>query len=224
MQLQPYTPELLEGHILLARATEYALLKHYRQVRKGTAIPYASHLLQVAGLVLEYGGTLEQAVAGVLHDAIEDTSATLADIQQRFGPKVAAILEACTDTEESDTPCSCAYDDGGRDACLVHGPSVEKVKAPWRERKMRHLAKLAEVTPEAAVVIACDKLHNLRTQISDLMHAGKTVTFNASYADRRWLQVETFEALRTKLPERLRAELAAAAHEWENLNDLAQTR
>lgn len=199
MQLQDHSQELIDGHAILAAAVAYAADAHYRQVRKGTTIPYVSHLLQVAGLVLEHGGSLEVAAAGALHDALEDTSATVDEVRKVFGDKIADILVECTDTTPEGSP---------------------EHKAPWIERKTAHLTKLHRVSKDAALVIACDKLHNLRTQIYDLAHAHKTVAFNAPYTDRRWLAYQTLEALRGLIPERLYFELADATHDWADLNEL----
>lgn len=172
MQTQDLTPELREGHAKLARAVSLACSYHQQQVRKGTTIPYVSHLLQVAGLVLEYGGDLEQAAAGVLHDALEDTDADPGDIVAACGGRVWAIVVECTDTH-----------------------------------------------PSAALVIACDKLHNIRTQIGDLHHGGKTVKFNASYEARKVVQINSIVALYGKISERLYADLCDAHEEWEQLHE-----
>lgn len=202
MQTQDLTPELREGHAKLARAVSIAASYHRQQVRKGTTIPYVSHLLQVAGLVLEYGGDLEQAAAGVLHDALEDTDANPGDIVAACGGRVSAIVVECTDTN----------DDGTAD------PTA---KAPWAERKARHLGKLQSISTSAALVVACDKLHNIRTQVADLHHNNKTVEFNAPYEARKAVQVEAIVALQDKISERLYADLCDAHEEWEQLHELA---
>src|SRR5581483_712539 len=93
-----------------AEAVAWAAELHGSQVRKGTSIPYLTHLLAVSSLVWEHGGDEEDAIAGLLHDAIEDTDATAADIEARFGAKVATIVLACSDT-------------------------TVRPKPPWRKRK-----------------------------------------------------------------------------------------
>ena len=80
-----------------ARAVEVACSLHRKQVRKGTDVPYEAHLLGVASLVLEGGGNQKEAIAALLHDALEDTSATPKQIRKRFGRKVARIVVECTD-------------------------------------------------------------------------------------------------------------------------------
>lgn len=197
MQTIPDSKKLIDGHAMIARAVIVACSKHRTQVRKGTTIPYISHLFAVAGLVLEHGGSLAQATAGVLHDVVEDTTATNDDVRTEFGDEIADIVEACTDTS---------------------GDATGAAKAPWRERKQKHLATLAHVSREAALVIACDKLHNLRTQISDLLATGHTVEFNASRDDREWLHLETLCILRELIPMRLANELTQATSVWHDLS------
>lgn len=124
----------------LADALDAALAFHGGQTRKDGS-PYVSHLLQVAGLVLEHGGSTEQAVAALLHDVVEDTPATFEDVRTRFGDAVAAIVESCTDSVD-----------------LPRGP------ATWRARKDLYLSHLRTASSDAALVSACDTLHNLRSR------------------------------------------------------------
>src|ERR1700729_817032 len=127
------------------QALVYAAHIHGGQVRKGTtAIPYLSHLLMVAGLVLEYGGDEDEAIAGLLHDAVEDQGglARRLDIERRFGPRVAEIVDGCTDAEVSPKP-------------------------PWRARKEAYLQHLETVSASARLVSAADKLANVRSIIKD---------------------------------------------------------
>src|SRR5579875_3111083 len=89
----------------LSEAASFALIIHARQTRKGTDIPYISHLLGVASLVLEHGGDEEQAMAAMLHDAIEDQGAHQEPlILERFGARVARIVRACTDADTLPKP------------------------------------------------------------------------------------------------------------------------
>ncbi len=136
----------------LTDALAFALDAHGAQTRKGRDIPYASHLLQVAGLVLEHGGDAELAVAGLLHDVLEDCATVdAAGLRERFGPRVSRIVEACTDTLPGDSP---------------------EAKSPWPERKRRYLARIAEADADTHLVVACDKLHNLRALLADLESEG----------------------------------------------------
>ncbi|MCP5043933.1 MAG: HD domain-containing protein, partial [bacterium] len=75
---------------------------HDGQYRKGTGIPYVSHVLQVAGIALEHGADEDQAIAALLHDVVEDTHYSGADMAERFGDRVAKIVLDCSDTEDPD--------------------------------------------------------------------------------------------------------------------------
>lgn len=128
-------------------ALGWAAELHSFQTRKGKPVPYIAHLIAVSGLVWEDGGTEDQAIAGLLHDAIEDQGQSHASIQQRFGQTVADIVQACTDTD---------------------GPTeVGAVKAPWIERKTAYIEKLADKPAEAWLVTAADKAHNARDMVLD---------------------------------------------------------
>lgn len=114
---------------------------HARQPRKGSTTPYAAHLLSVAALVLEGGGDEDQAIAALLHDAAEDQGGmpTLENIRERFGARVAGIVEGCTDSFAEKEP-----------------------KAPWQERKDEHLARLVHADADLRLVYTADKIHNIR--------------------------------------------------------------
>lgn len=172
----------------LARGLAFALAAHGAQTRKGTQIPYVSHLLQVSGLALEYGGDVVQATAALLHDVVEDTPATLEEVTAEFGAEVAAIVADCTDTQEDETP--------------TH-------KRPWPLRKQAYVLRLAGVPTRSALVVGCDKLHNMRTLVGSLESegAGVLARFNAPPVQQRWLHEELLAALQGKLPAGLYAEL-----------------
>ena len=168
----------------LARALAFALAAHGAQTRKGSQIPYVSHLLQVCGLVLEAGGDMDQATAALLHDVVEDTPATLEQVAAEFGAGVAAIVADCTDTQADETPTS---------------------KRPWRERKQSHVVHLRGVSNHSALVVGCDKLHNMRTLVASIEQDGVATLkrFNAPPDQQRWLHGELLAALQGKLPETL---------------------
>ena len=131
----------------LHAALDYAAEAHQAQLRKGTNTPYLSHLLGVASLVLENGGDEDQAIAGLLHDVLEDAGLEHAEvIRERFGDRVLAIVEACTDGT----------------------PDAVGNKAPWRHRKQAYLDHLEAAQQDAVLVSACDKLHNARAIAMDL--------------------------------------------------------
>lgn len=136
-------------------AVAYAAELHADQVRKGTDIAYLSHLLAVAGLVLEAGGDEEMAIAGLLHDAAEDQGgeATLHVIEGRFGPRVASMVRGCSDT-------------------LVADPAH---KEEYAGRKARYIEALARADVDTVTVSAADKVHNARTLVTDLRLHGLIV-------------------------------------------------
>lgn len=125
-------------------ALAFARHLHDDQQRKGSDIPYFAHLLSVTALVLENGGGEDEAIAAVLHDAVEDQggAATLAVIRERFGATVAAIVEGCSDTDLDPKP-------------------------PWRKRKEDYIAGVRHASPSVRLVSACDKLHNARSILHD---------------------------------------------------------
>jgi (p)ppGpp synthase/HD superfamily hydrolase len=133
-------------------ALVYAVNLHHGQPRKGRNVPYASHLLGVTSLVIEEGGTEDQAIAALLHDAVEDQGGmpTLLDIRERFGEHVGDIVEACTD-------------------------SFEQPKPPWRERKEAYIAHLPEAPRDALLVSVADKVHNARSILIDLRSEGMSL-------------------------------------------------
>lgn len=134
------------------QALLYACLIHSGQVRKASNVPYIAHLLSVAGLALEYGGDEDEAIAALLHDAVEDAGgkARAADLRLRFGERVAEIVDGCTDADAHPKP-------------------------PWLERKRDYIARLGTVSPSARFVSCCDKLHNARSIVSDLRQHGERV-------------------------------------------------
>ncbi|MEB3299217.1 MAG: HD domain-containing protein [Candidatus Sericytochromatia bacterium] len=157
-------------------ALVHAAELHKDQTRKGTSVPYVSHLLAVAALVLEDGGSKDEAIAALLHDGPEDQGgeAVLEDIRTKFGPLVAEIVEACSD-------------------------SFEIPKPAWRPRKERHIAHLLELARgEGALrhakagqlvrVVLADKLSNLRSIRADHLVMGERSwgRFNGGRYDTLW--------------------------------------
>jgi (p)ppGpp synthase/HD superfamily hydrolase len=132
-------------------ALAYAAELHRTQTRKGGHVPYLGHLLSVAGLVIEAGGSETQAIAGLLHDAVEDQGgpSTLAEIKRRFGDDVALIVSECSDTDQIPKP-------------------------PWQERKSRYIQHLAEASDDTILVSLADKVDNARAIVRDLrIHGSK---------------------------------------------------
>lgn len=135
------------------QALLYASAAHRQQPRKGTPVPYLSHLLGVASIVLTYGGTENQAIGGLLHDTVEDCGAEHEPvIGELFGDEVLHIVLACTD---ANVPAG-------------------QAKADWRTRKEQYLGHLQELPPgDPALLVSCsDKLHNAQAILADLETIG----------------------------------------------------
>lgn len=134
----------------LAEAFQYANELHAEQIRKGSGTPYVAHLLGVASLVLEAGGDEELAMAGLLHDAVEDQGGipTLDEIRRRFGDRVADVVDGCTD-------------------------AVVTPKPPWRERKEAYIAHLPAASKDVVTVSCADKLYNARSILADYRVVGE---------------------------------------------------
>ncbi|MDE0262517.1 MAG: HD domain-containing protein [Bryobacterales bacterium] len=132
-------------------ALAYANDLHRHQRRKGTSVPYVSHLLSVAALVMEAGGSEDECIAALLHDAVEDQGGaeTAEEIRHRFGPEVARIVEACSEDKGA-----------GR---------------TWTERKRAAVSKVAGMDAAARLVLTADKLHNIRSVISEHAKIGDVV-------------------------------------------------
>ena len=128
------------------QALIWAAQLHRHQFRKGKSVPYISHLIAVSGLVWEDGGTEDQAIAALLHDAIEDADQSYTSIAERFGQEVAGIVRDCTDTTEELTGAA---------------------KEPWLVRKSRYMAALDHKSEGSLRVTAADKAHNARDMVID---------------------------------------------------------
>jgi (p)ppGpp synthase/HD superfamily hydrolase len=184
------TTPMLTGRF--QRAFGVASEIHAFQLRKGTSVPYLSHLMSVAALVLEHGGDEDAAISGLLHDAIEDSGdgiRTEARIRSEFGARVADTVVGCSD------------------AVAVPG----EAKAPWRERKERYIRHLAsETDPSVLLVSACDKLHNARSIVADLRAVGAAVWGRFSQrnpAEHLWYYQSLADCYAGRVPEGLATEL-----------------
>jgi (p)ppGpp synthase/HD superfamily hydrolase len=153
-----------------SEALELAAEMHRDQYRKGTPIPYVSHLLAVAAIVLEHGGSENEAIAALLHDAIEDAGGDTARqrIRARFDDQVVRIVEGCTDAETIPKP-------------------------PWRKRKEAYIAHLAQACPSVLLVSCADKLHNARSIQADYRVQGEALW--RRFAGRRWGTLWYYRAL-----------------------------
>jgi (p)ppGpp synthase/HD superfamily hydrolase len=151
----------------LPTALAIALDAHKTQIRKGTSIPYISHPMAVASIALEFGATEDQAIAALLHDAIEDGGASYAlSIEALFGTYVLTLVQGCTDGI----------------------PDQSGEKALWIDRKTAYLEHLQGASDEVLLVSCSDKLHNARAIVSDLITEGPSVfnRFSATTEQTLW--------------------------------------
>ncbi len=177
-------------------ALVFAAQLHARQTRKGSEVPYISHLLSVTGLALEHGADEDEAIAALLHDAVEDQGGkeTLREIGGRFGERVAQIVQECSDADEVPKP-------------------------PWRERKEAYIARLSTVSPSARLISGADKLHNSRATLMDYRRFGEHLwgRFSATRNELLWYYRSVADILREFENSPLTEELHRTVSEMEAL-------
>jgi len=179
-----------------AEAVRVAAKMFADKTKKGTCIPYISHLLGTCAIALEHRATEDEAIAALLHDTIEDIKPTdeARAAVGHFGKEVLRIVEACSDSDTHPKP-------------------------PWQERKERYLDRLAREDHAVLLVSASDKLHNARSIVSDLRNHGSSVweRFNAPREKQLWYYRELVKIFRKHLVENpaLVAELDLAVTEME---------
>jgi GTP pyrophosphokinase len=171
----------------LTQAFDFAARLHRSQTRKGSSVPYLSHLLAVAAQVMDWGGDESAVITALLHDAVEDQGGleTLEEIRRRFGSRVAEMVRGCSDAFTTPKP-------------------------PWRERKERFLAELPGADPQVRLVVAADKLHNLQCILRDHRLMGEPVwdRFRGGREGTLWYYRELIAIFRSAGP-------AAASRELE---------
>lgn len=174
-------------------ALNLALQLHRDQPRKGTSIPYVSHLVAVAAFVMEDGGDEDEVIAALLHDAVEDQGGmpTAVMIREQFGERVGGIVLEVSDATTED----------------------RSAKAPWEERKREYVAALPHKSDSALTVTAADKLHNTRATLFDLRSVAGTTVWNRFKAGKRgflWYHEEVLTVLEQRLPTSLSVQRFAA--------------
>jgi (p)ppGpp synthase/HD superfamily hydrolase len=178
------------------RAFKFAATMHAGQTRKASTIPYIAHLMGVTSLVLEAGGDEDLTIAALLHDVVEDCGghAMLKEVRRRFGPRVAKIVDGCTD-------------------------SYATPKEPWRERKENYIARLKKEDADTRLVSAADKLNNVRSILSDYRAIGESIwsRFNGGREGTLWYyRTLRDEFLRSK-PNRITRDLELVVNELESM-------
>lgn len=181
-------------------ALAFAAEAHADQGRKGADVPYVAHLLGVTAIVLEHGGDEEQAIAALLHDAIEDQGGARmrGRIRERFGDRVTRMVDDCTDAEVIPKP-------------------------PWKERKLTYLAHIPGADPDSLLISMADKLHNASSISRDLRREGRVVfdRFKGGRDGTLWYYRALVEAFAARRPEggagELLEELRHAVDELESV-------
>ncbi len=190
-------PKPIPPSLKFERALRLAASGHRDQVRKGTGVPYIEHPMAVA-LILDRSGFDEEVmIAGLLHDLVEDTDATLEQIVEGFGVRIAEIVGFCSEVK---------LDASGK-------------KRPWMDRKRDHLAEVAQASDDVLAVVLADKLHNLLCIKLDLLD-GIPVweTFHAGRDQVLWYYGAMIDACRSEDPRlvQLKAECLALLAEVGN--------
>jgi (p)ppGpp synthase/HD superfamily hydrolase len=182
-------------------ALVWAAELHEEQKRKGGNVPYVAHLLGVASIVLEHGGDEDQAIAALLHDALEDQAhrMTPGEIGARFGERVEKIVEACTDGDPEEQ----------RDRDIGR----------WRVRKQKYIDQIASKPAEALLVSMADKLYNARAILEDFRELGDKVwpRFTAGKEGNLWYYRAMLTAFRPRADNRLWHELDRTVAEIEKM-------
>jgi len=193
MRTSPKPPKLGPR---LQRAFRYAAKMHAGQARKQTAVPYLSHLMAVTSLVLEAGGDEEMAIAALLHDVVEDCGGMprLREVRRMFGMRVAKIVEGCTD-------------------------SFVDPKLEWTVRKGEYLRRLKDEDDETRLLSACDKLHNVRTILSDFRQDGEAIwkRFNGGRDGTLWYYRALRDEFSRRQLNRITRELRIAVSQLEDM-------
>jgi len=177
-------------------ALTFATELHATQKRKGSGVPYIAHLLGTASIALEYGANEAEAIAALLHDAIEDQGGTPTReaIRRRFGDAITAIVDGCTDADTIPKP-------------------------PWRQRKEAYIARIPTTSASVRLVTAADKLYNARSVLKDYRVLGEELwqRFAGGKAGTLWYYRALVEALHAAASTPLVAELDRVVTEIEQL-------
>ena len=160
-------------HALVDAALAFAAVAHQGQKRKGTGIPYIVHPVGVMLVLLQAGETdAEVLAAALLHDTLEDAGVTAAQLREKFGPRVAEIVEGCSEPDK---------------------------RASWEARKQHTVAHLQTAPRAVQLVAAADKLHNLRSLVADYGEVGEPLwqRFKRGRAEIAWYYRAVINSLKT---------------------------
>jgi (p)ppGpp synthase/HD superfamily hydrolase len=177
-------------------ALALAARSHREQVRKGTDLPYISHVVHVSVILIHHGFGEDLAVAGLLHDVVEDCDVPIEQLAADFGPEVARLVKAVSETK-----------------------ALDGSELPWEQRKAEKLARLRAGDADVAALKAADAIHNARSIAADLQSTGQSVwdRFKRGPGETIGYYQAILEAVRAKLGEHaIVAELADAVAALEN--------
>lgn len=164
----------------ISKAFQFASMAHEHEFRKGTTVPYIVHPLDVFSILLKNGAGEDLAIAGLLHDVLEDTSRTKEEIRKDFGANVSSLVEGASERED-----------------LTKGVSNEEKKKTWKLRKSEKIQKVRTSGRDLRLLICADKLANIRDLIEDLRSDGESTwkKFNASKDEESWYYHEMVSSM-----------------------------
>ena len=169
-----------------------AAVAHRNQLRKGSDLPYIAHPVHVSMILVRHGFGDDMAIAGLLHDVVEDTDVPLDRIRAGFGPEIARLVEAVSETKTADG-----------------------VELPWEQRKAEKLAHLQAGGPDVAALKAADAIHNAHSIVTDLQQVGPSVWARFKRGPEQ--TVDYYRAITAAVREKLGAHAIVA-----ELNDAVQ--
>jgi (p)ppGpp synthase/HD superfamily hydrolase len=163
----------------ISRAIEFAGRAHKDESRKGTSVPYIVHPLDVLSILLKNGASEDLAIAGVLHDVLEDTSSTKEEVHKNFGDAVTVLVQGASEDEK-----------------LTKASNEEKKKT-WKLRKTQKIESVRKGGYDLRLLICADKLANIRDLIEDIRNNGEEIwsKFNATKEQEAWYYREIAAAL-----------------------------
>lgn len=187
----------------IQKAVQVATIAHLGMVRKGDGLPYIIHPFSVAWILVGFTDDEDVIIAGLLHDILEDVPKekySADDIERDFGKKVLEIVRGVSEDKDSTI-------------------TREEEKRSWKERKEKYIENLKSDSPEALMVSAADKIHNLRSMMAAYSVQGEKLweRFNASKDEILWYQEEIFKVMKDRLRSGIVSELEKTIREAEGL-------
>ena len=187
------------------QALRAATILHKDQVRKGSIpIPYVSHVFAVTTIAGDYTDNEDILIACLLHDTLEDTDYTADELREDFGGRVYELVEAVSEPQDE------AFQ-----------------KLPWKEQKQHYVKKLKQATPDALLVAAADKIHNMRAIVEEYYddHARFLADFKGSLEDRVFMYQNISNVINRSLKNDIIHEFNHVFEEYKNfVSDVKKTK